>query len=62
MKRRRIKRKQFKTRVTTSSLFSLVQDLENYYAQPVVQDEVALGAALGMAARETASMVPSAGP
>ncbi|HXN54944.1 MAG TPA: hypothetical protein VN874_01650 [Myxococcales bacterium] len=50
------KRKQFKTRVTTSSLLSLEQDLESYYAQPAAPDEVALGAALGMAAREIASM------
>jgi hypothetical protein len=38
-----------------ASLFSLEQDLESYYAQPAAPDEVALTAALGMAARETAS-------
>jgi hypothetical protein len=34
-----------------ASLFSLEQELEDYYAQPVASDEVALSAALGKAAR-----------
>jgi ribbon-helix-helix CopG family protein len=38
-----------------TSLFSLEQELENYYSQPVEPGEAALGAALGRAAREIAS-------
>lgn len=38
-----------------ASLFSLEQELENYYAQPVDDDEAELTAALGRAARETAA-------
>lgn len=36
-----------------ASLFSLEQELENYYAQPLDKEEAELTAALGKAARET---------
>ena len=36
-----------------ASLFSLEQELESYYAQPVAPDEVGLSAALGKGARKT---------
>lgn len=41
-----------------ASLFALEQDLAAYYAQPLDLDEVALGTALGNAARETAGQEP----
>jgi hypothetical protein len=36
-----------------ASLFSLEQELESYYAQPVEPDDAALRGALGKAARKT---------
>jgi len=38
-----------------ASLFSLEQELERYYAQPIEPEETGLSAALGKAARETAA-------
>ena len=38
-----------------ASLFSLEQELERYYAQPIEAEETGLSAALGKAARETAA-------
>src|SRR5207248_2691976 len=38
-----------------ASLFSLEQELERYYAQPIEPEETGLSAVLGKAARETAA-------